>query len=60
MGNAALGVAVLAPDLNSPEWEEKMSLRSRADCFFNLSILFGSLAVFLDLYLAFWRPEHAR
>ncbi|MFA5847046.1 MAG: hypothetical protein WC855_09110 [Thermodesulfovibrionales bacterium] len=59
MGDAALGIAVLAPDRNSPEWSQKMSLRSKADCFFNLSILSGLLAVGIDFFLAFWTFEHA-
>ena len=56
MGDAALGVAVLAPDLNSPEWAEKNALRSKADLSFNLSIICGVLAVFLQLYVALRNP----
>ncbi len=53
MGNAALGVAVLAPDPCSQEMAEKISLRVIADWCFNFSIIFSCTAAFLNLYVAF-------
>jgi hypothetical protein len=57
MGDAALGVAVFAPERGSPEWEKKQFLRSTADCYFNLSIFCGAVAVLLDLFIAFRKSD---
>lgn len=60
MGDAALGVAIIAPEPNSPQWAEKRLLSSKADFFFNVGVVCGFLAVFVDLYVAFRSPEHGR
>lgn len=52
MGNAALGIAIYAPKKDSPEWKEKLFLRSKADYFFYLSILSGVLAIGSDIFVA--------
>jgi hypothetical protein len=59
MGDAALGVAVFAPEPDSPAWLAKVSLRFKADLFFYVSVFLGLAGVFLELYVAFRDSERA-
>lgn len=52
MGPAALGVAVLAPERDSPEWQKKERLRARADCWFWVGIAATSVGVVLQTWAA--------
>jgi hypothetical protein len=48
MGKAELGMAVLAPNEGSPEWQEKERLRARADCWFWVGIGLTACGVVLQ------------
>ncbi len=49
MGDAALGVAILAPKEGSPEMERKRTLRRRADVLFKAGVVLASLGVSLQV-----------
>ena len=49
MGDAALGVAILAPKEGSPEMERKRNLRRRADVLFKAGVVLASLGVSLQV-----------
>jgi hypothetical protein len=48
LGEASLGVAILAPPKDTPEWHERMQLRARADCGFWLGMSLAALGLVLQ------------
>lgn len=53
MGEARKGVAVLAPEKGSPEWEEKNRLTARADFWFYVGLVLTGIGVVLQTLGAF-------
>lgn len=49
MGEAALGVAVFAPERGSPEWNRKVRLRRWADFLFYAGLAFATAGVLIQL-----------
>jgi hypothetical protein len=54
MGGARLGVAVLAPEPNSPEWQEKQTLLWWADFWFYVGLGLTAVGVILQTVCAIW------
>jgi len=50
MGDAALGVAVLAPEQESPEWRRKIRLRRAADWLFYIGIVLATGALITQVW----------
>ena len=48
MGETNLGVAVLAPDLNSPEWKEKVHKRKVVSNLFYSGLVLTSIGIILQ------------
>ena len=48
MGESNLGVAIDAPDVDSPEWREKLRLRRRADGLFYVGLVANAIGVVLQ------------
>ena len=60
MGYANLGVAVLAPDLNSPEWKEKVDKRKIATLFFYFGIVFTTFGIILQTIPIFLKDHEIK
>ena len=54
MGDASLGVAVWAPDKDSPEWRKKTRLRTLADWAFWIGIALSAIGGALQTWGALW------
>ena len=50
MGNAALGIAVIGPNKDSPAWKEKIQTRQLADRFFYLGIFLTAIGISLQTW----------
>lgn len=54
MGQAGLGVAVWAPEKDSPEWKEKERLRTLANRWFWIGLVVTSIGVAAQTAGALW------
>ena len=48
MGNAALGIAIIGPNENSPAWKEKIQTRQLVDIFFYFGIFLTAIGIVLQ------------
>lgn len=48
MGYAALGIAIVGPNENSPAWNEKVQTRQLADIFFYFGIFLTAIGIVLQ------------
>ncbi|MDE0086922.1 MAG: hypothetical protein OXU23_14475 [Candidatus Poribacteria bacterium] len=48
MGNAALGIAIVGPNENSPAWNEKVQTRQLADIFFYFGLFLTAIGIVLQ------------
>lgn len=49
MGKGGLGVAVLAPQVNSPEWRAKVRLRGWSDALAYAGLALAGVAVVIEI-----------